>query len=301
MVRRQLKDQKPPPSVNVPKTAPSPIKKGRAKSVVKSTPTISTSTWENIVLYYLSKLKGFLGPIGNTCKPACSTKNDNNHPVVGPKETSTQLFRRSQVNPVRKGLKRAVKLMEPDADRYSSHCREILRRRRSTTNFSSVSRAGTSTTSIREARNTKAAKIVSAAIDYGCATGIIRNNGKYFWFKNPARENLTRSPSPNRRGTRSPTAPPAPRLCRLCSRASSLAAGCKRKRILSAPRQSMEVIHCSSLNVQKKRKCTREPKSKATASASKGKRCLRSTGKVGKTDQGRRNYNFRTVKRRKRY
>lgn len=300
MVRRQQKDQKPPPSVNVPKTAPSPIKKGRAKSIVKSTPEISTSTWENIVLYYLSKLKGFLQPISNTCKSACSTENDNNHPVVGPKETSVQLFRRSQVNPVRKDLKRAVKLMEPDADRYSSHCREILRRRRSTTNFSSVSRAGTSTTSIREARNTKAAKIVSAAIDYGCATGIIRNNGKYFWFKNPnRRENLTRSPSPNRRATRSPT---APRLCRLCSRASSLAAGCKRKRILSAPRQSMEVIHCSSINVQKKRKCTRAPKNKATASTSKGgKRCLRSSGKVGKTEQGRKDYNFRTVKRRKRY
>lgn len=228
--------QKPPFSVRNFRTSPSPIKKVKVRGT-----TPKNTTWENIVLYYLSKLKGFL-------QPACANNCNNNHPVPGPNKTSAELFRQSQINPVRKNLKRSVKLMEPDANRYSSQCREILRRRRSVTTISSVSRAGTSTTSIREARKTKAEKIVSAAIDYGCAAGIIRNHGKYFWFKHP-KTRPSRTPSVNSRSTSiRPNIVPS----KLCSKTNSLAY--KRKRIPTVSKNSLVSVDSGASIAQNKRR-----------------------------------------------
>lgn len=290
MVRRPPKQQnKPPANTKSSKIAPSPTRK--AKSTV---PKNSTLTWENIVLYYLSKLKGFWRPIGDSCNKSYLEKN---HPDPGKQPTAVDLHRINHINYKRESLKQSKKLMEPYPNRYTSHCNDILRRRRSITSVSSVSRCGTSTTSIREARNTKAAKIVSAAIDYGCATGIIRNNGKYFWFKNTRNNtSMSRSPTPQKAITRAPTPALNNNLCRLCLKANSVA--CKRRRLPSMAQESLlSVCDSATVNVPKKLRKTRPIERKQSVmreseSPVKNKRSLRSATNWRKTQPKSNNFKF---------
>lgn len=221
------------------------------KLAPKTDPEVAAPTWENIVLHYLSKLRGFLRPTHQSCRTAFNSKN---HPVAGTRQTSVQFFQRVQSNFTRDFLeKSSVKPMEPDPDKYSSKCRQILNRQRSATAFSSApSEAGTSSTSIRAARKVKASKIVSAAIDYGCASGIIRSNGRYFWFKE--KNARIRSPTPFAR-----------KLCKLCSGADSRPSFArKRSRSISSDRsvsqlrenqeKRKDLVHGASIQLKKARK-----------------------------------------------
>lgn len=283
MSRRPSKQQKPRPRVKFPKSvvAPTP-EKILTKPAVKV--KISAPTWENIVLKYLSKLRGFLRPAHQTCKTVAANKN---HPVAGPNETSAQSFQRVQVDSRRNHVKKSVKLMEPDPDKYSSDCHEILHRRRSVVGCSSAaSEAGTSSSSIRAVRKGKAAKIVSAAIDYGCAAGIIRNNGKYFWFKN-----VTRSPTPGPRTLR-----------RTCSQAK------KRSRSRVSNASSISVCSSATSILREKQAKLRKsrriaPKGIKTVQAKKRQQsythCLRSRMNQNKRSSPNK-YNVKGAKRQRR-
>lgn len=246
-----------------------------APSSPKTTKNTAAPTWENIVLYYLSKLRGFLRPAHQACTAAACNKN---HPVPGRRETSAESFRRANADPRRSSLKATAKPMEPEPDRYSSKCQELLKKPRSTSSFRSASEAD-STNSLHSARQKKAIKIVSAAVDYGCATGIIGNNGKYFWFKEDAKA-----------AGRSPT--PAPRkLCRECSNVKALSR--KRYRSVSVSATS-SVESCRSEDRDRKRPTGKRFKLYKT----KHPRVL--TKKVNRTPSPKKNYTSKGIKRRRR-
>lgn len=290
MSRRPSKQQKPRPRVKFPKSVVSPPpEKTLTKPAVKG--KISAPTWENIVLKYLSKLRGFLRPAHQTCKTVATNRN---HPVAGPKETSVQSFQRAQADPRRDNVKKSAKLMEPDPDKYSSNCQEILKRRRSAVACSSAaSEAGTSSSSIRAARKSKAAKIVSAAIDYGCATGIIRNSGKYFWFRNTFKK-VTKSPTPGPRALRKIRSQGNSSLRRPCSCVSNASS-------ISMCSSATRILREKQKKLMKTRRTA--PKGIKTVQSKKTQqkytRCLRS-----QVNQNKRNspnkYNVRRAKRRRR-
>lgn len=122
------------------------------------------SNWENIVLHYLSKLKDFLTP--SNCSSLMSVKCASN------------------ATPVREC---ANNYSSKKCDRNCKHekrSQSILSDRTSTESMSSKD------------KKRKAMKIVSAAIEYGRAQGIIENNGKYFWMKNMFSKVANRSPTP---------------------------------------------------------------------------------------------------------
>lgn len=275
MSRRPSK-QKPPLKAKFSSTLPPTHEKVKGQAIAKIKPKKSPSTWEKIILYYLSQLKNFFGLL--------SCDSSDNHPIAGKNETSVDTFRRNQANSLRDNLKKKVKTMEPEPDRYSSKCHEILRRRRSITSISSGSEAGTSTTTVRESRQQKAAKIVSAAIDYGCATGIIRNNGKYFWLKRSVKGNPIRSP-----------APPS-KLCDLCSNAY------KRKRHFSS-RDASPVSICSSASTiqnarikEKRIKCQRGAKRNANPPKTPQQRSCFRNPRNRRNNSPQKHYNLRWEK-----
>lgn len=122
------------------------------------------SNWENIVIHYLSKLKDFLTP--SNCSSLLSVKCPSN------------------TTPNR----------ECPNNHPSKRCDRICKHERRSQSMLS-DRSSAVSVSMKD-RKRKAMKIVSAAIEYGRAQGIIENNGKYFWMKNIFNKVANRSPTP---------------------------------------------------------------------------------------------------------
>lgn len=141
------------------------------------------TTWENIVLHYLSKLRGFLVP--SNCSSKCTISTRASTCVEDTDLKSEDL------NPPRKKRKRNVK------QSVTAHPNKF----RSTKDLDSTICLSEMTddslpNQSKTKKRKKALKIVSAAIDYGCAHGIIENKGSYFWLKKAFNKLANRSPTP---------------------------------------------------------------------------------------------------------
>lgn len=143
------------------------------------------STWENIVLHYLSKLRGFLAPSSCSSKCTLSTR------------TSTCFDEENLASNLRHVSGRKGKgILKSIAHHTNKYGNPILNKRESSTVCVSETSDDTVALPKSKQKKKKAFKIVSAAIDYGCAHGIIENRGKYFWLKNTFNRIANRSPTP---------------------------------------------------------------------------------------------------------
>lgn len=148
---------------------------------------------QNIVLHYLSKLKCFL--------TASSISSNADHPVPGGRETALHSFKRVNADNRRaRAIRNVMEPMEPQPEKYASTDRRFLQKTKPNTNCCSSESEDEEPRTSRKFRKKKALKIVSAAIDYGCATGIIGSRGKYFWLKHTLSKLARRSPTPGPRG-----------------------------------------------------------------------------------------------------
>ncbi|KAF2902127.1 hypothetical protein ILUMI_04060 [Ignelater luminosus] len=138
-----------------------------SEPVVREKPVI-----ENKILYYLRRLKD---RCWNPVSPAKST--DHSSPPTGRKETEREKFikynsdaRENMIN------EDAMKPMTSRPDRYSLCNQYCIEKQRDPTKLRFPS--------FDEFVNhsDKAQDIVSAAIEYGLANGIVSKNGKYFWM-----------------------------------------------------------------------------------------------------------------------
>lgn len=128
-------------------------------------PKESKGAWENIVLHYLSKLK-------NYWSSGYSIKQE--HPTPGGRNTADTAFRNKNEKVFQP---KERKLMEPRPNSYTSKSKDILDKR------SRNEDASFEQEDYCLAGKRKALNIVSNALEYGLANGIVSKNGNYFWIK----------------------------------------------------------------------------------------------------------------------
>lgn len=139
------------------------------------------TTWENIVLHYLSKLRGFLAPSSCTSKCTITTAASTCVQDSSPKRTDVEPRK-----------KRVLKGITHHPNKFRNNNKDP----NSTVCLSDTSDDSNASPKSKQKKKKKALKIVSAAIDYGCAHGIIENKGKYFWLKNVFNRITNRSLTP---------------------------------------------------------------------------------------------------------
>lgn len=166
------KNVTPPPKVST-KVSP--------KNILRKAQPQPHTTWENIVLHYLSKLRGFLAPSSCTSKCTVSTR-----PSTGVNDNQ----KRGETD-FEKAPKHSLEGMTHHPNKYRN-----IKDANSTICLSDTSEDSILAPKSRQKKKKKALKIVSAAIDYGCAHGIIENKGRYFWLKNTFNRIANRSPTP---------------------------------------------------------------------------------------------------------
>lgn len=131
----------------------------------KSTTSVSTkettklppsNVWENIVLYYLSKLKNAWG----------LSKKKSNHPVAGKRLNASNFFQKTHADTRKtRALSNVKKPLEPKPEKYSSlYPQKIERSKTPPSNYE------------------KAYNIVSNALAYGYVNGIVKKCGKCFYL-----------------------------------------------------------------------------------------------------------------------
>lgn len=166
------------PSTNASKTSVTT----QASSKVKDPPKV----WENIVLHYLSKLRNVWQKKANG--------NESEHPVKGNREDIQSTFKRENMGDRKaRVMKNVIKNMHPRPDKYSSKSKLIIDEVKRKSETGSV--VGYDCYDIGKR---KVLNIVSKALDYGLAHGIVSKSGKYFWLNhnNRFKTVATRIPTP---------------------------------------------------------------------------------------------------------